>query len=85
MSLRFTVPEHLARSLELRAAAVRSSPEQVALAAIERELSSQPSLDEVLAPVRKAYAESGMTEDESMDLLEAEKHALRRERGAPSK
>lgn len=39
-----------------------------------------PSLDEVLAPVRRAFEESGMTEDELSELLEQEKHAMRAEK-----
>ncbi len=38
------------------------------------------SLDEILAPVRRAFEESGMTDDELSDLLEREKHAMRAER-----
>jgi hypothetical protein len=51
---------------------------------ILRSAAAEPTLDEVLAPVRKKFAESGMTEDELADVLEREKHAAREvERGRP--
>lgn len=40
--------------------------------------SSMAELDEVLRPIREAFDASGMTEDELSDLLEEEKHAMRR-------
>lgn len=84
MSLHIIIPDQLAKGLEERAITAGISAEQLALAAIERELATSP-LDELLAPIRKAYEESGMTEDESFDFLEAEKHAMRRERRAGTK
>ncbi len=35
------------------------------------------TLDEILKPVRDAFAASGMTDDELAELLEVEKHAMR--------
>jgi len=34
-------------------------------------------LDEILKPVRDAFAASGMSDDELGELLEVEKHAMR--------
>jgi hypothetical protein len=82
MSLQLTIPDPLAEELEARAAAIGTSASQIALAAIQRELAAGPTLEELLAPVRKAYEDSGMSEDESFDFLEAEKHAMRAERRA---
>ena len=82
MSLHLIIPDPLAKSLEVRAAAEGVSAEKVALTAIERELTSSSLLEKLLVPVHKAYEETGMTEDESFDFLEAEKHALRTERRA---
>jgi len=39
--------------------------------------SRKASLDELLKPVRLAFAASGMTDDELAELLEYEKHAMR--------
>jgi hypothetical protein len=47
-----------------------------------KEALNTPSVDELLAPVREAYDKSGITEDESFDFLETEKHAMRRDRRA---
>ena len=44
--------------------------------ALRRE-AARPLLDDILKPVRDAFAASGMTDDELADLLEAEKHAMR--------
>ena len=38
---------------------------------------ARPLLDDILKPVRDAFAASGMTDDELAELLEAEKHAMR--------
>lgn len=43
-----------------------------------------PSLEEALAPVRQAFAKSGLTEDQVIEQYESEKHAARQaKRGAP--
>jgi hypothetical protein len=36
----------------------------------------KPSLDEILAPVRKNFADSGMTEEELDELIENERQAM---------
>lgn len=46
---------------------------------VEAEL-SRPPLDELLAPVRKAFEESGTSEDELVSELEKAKHEARAER-----
>lgn len=38
------------------------------------------SLKEISGPIGEAFAQSGMTEDELSEFLEAEKHAMRTER-----
>ncbi|CAN5440885.1 hypothetical protein BH20ACI1_BH20ACI1_28390 [soil metagenome] len=42
----------------------------------------KPSLDEILAPMRQDFAESGMTEDELDELIKNERRAMREERQA---
>ncbi len=78
MPLHIEIPDDLARELTERAAAFHGKPEQVALNAIRRSLASDRKLSELLAPVHEAFRESGMTEDEAVELFEAEKHAMRR-------
>ncbi len=80
MSLMIEVPDDLAAQLQERAAAIGSIPEKVAIIAIEQQLRANDLLEKSLAPVRQAFRESGMTEDEAVELFEAEKHAMRRER-----
>lgn len=36
----------------------------------------EPSLDEILAPVRKNFSDSGMTEEELDELIESERQAM---------
>ena len=45
------------------------------------EAARRRAMDHLLAPVRDAFEQSGMNEDELSDLLEHEKHAMRGERG----
>jgi hypothetical protein len=40
----------------------------------------RPDLDQILAPVRRAFEVSGMSEDDLSELLEREKHAMRAEK-----
>ncbi len=72
------IPDDLAQKLAERGAQWGNSPEQVALGYIRRTLRSDEVLDEALAPIREAFRASGMTEDEAVELFEAEKHAMRR-------
>jgi predicted transcriptional regulator len=80
MSLHIELPDDLVAKLQERAAAMGTAPEMVAISAIKRQLHADELLEISLAPVRQAFAESGMTEDEAVELFEAEKHAMRRER-----
>lgn len=41
---------------------------------------SEKSFDEILAPIRKGFQESGMSEDELLELFESEREAMWRER-----
>ncbi len=76
------IPDDLAAELLERAKAIGDDPEQVAIRAIQKSLTAEQSLAELLAPVRKAFQDSGMTEDEAVELFETEKHAIRKQRRA---
>jgi protein-disulfide isomerase-like protein with CxxC motif len=78
MTLHLELPPDVAAELAERAKQTGRSAEQLALAAIQRTLYSDQRLAEVLAPVHEAFRQSGMTEDEAVELFEAEKHAMRR-------
>jgi hypothetical protein len=82
MTLQLNLPPDLAAQLEARAAATGTAPEKLALEAIRRQIVADDALDRTLAPIRQAFADSGMTEEELSELLEEEKHAMRRERAS---
>jgi hypothetical protein len=68
-------PELLLK-LEERASAEGVDVATLAGRALRREI-NLPKLDDILKPVRDAFAASGMTDDELAELLEVEKHAMR--------
>lgn len=43
---------------------------------IERDIQRVKTLDEILAPIRKSFSESGMSEDELNELIDVERQAL---------
>ena len=74
------LPADLAEELLETAKATGANPDAIAVAAIRRGLEAGEELTAQLTPVREAFEASGMSEDEAIELFEAEKHALRRER-----
>ena len=80
MSLSVTIPDELAEELSRTARAAGKTPEEVAVTAIRRNLMATARLNEALAPIRAAFENSGLTEDQAVELFEAEKHALRKEK-----
>ena len=85
MALCVTIPDELAEELNRTAQAVGKTPEEIAVRAIRRNLLATAKLNEALAPIREAFRKSGLTEDEAVELFEAEKHAMRRELAAAKK
>ena len=47
---------------------------------VENDVERRKKLDEILAPIRKNFADSGMTEDELDELIESELKAMRQEK-----
>jgi hypothetical protein len=82
MSLSVTIPDDLADQLVRTAHATGKTPEEVAVVAIRRNLLVSAKINDALAPIREAFQDSGLTEDEAVELFEAEKHALRQEQVA---
>jgi hypothetical protein len=78
--VRVQIPDELAKDLVKRAEAAGTEPEEVAVAAIRRQLEADGQLAQLLAPVREAFNSSGLTEEEAVELFEKEKHEMRRER-----
>jgi plasmid stability protein len=83
MGLILNIPDDVVQRLRVEAEASGTAPEDVALDAIRQRLGMR-GIHDLLGPVREAFAASGMTEDQAVDLFETEKHALRRQpRRAP--
>jgi predicted transcriptional regulator len=80
MSLNLIIPDELASDLERTARAAGKTPEEIAISAIRRNLMAMAKLNDALSPVREAFVQSGLTEDEAIEVFEREKHDLRRER-----
>jgi hypothetical protein len=74
--LTISLPPDVLTRLEERANAEGVDVATLAGRALRRE-ATRPLLDEILKPVRDAFAASGMTDDELAELLEVEKHAMR--------
>lgn len=84
-TIQLEIPDELAKSLTRMAQSSGQTAEQVALTAIQQCVDPLARLNAALAPIRKAFPESGLTEDEAVEDFEREKHALRRERAAVKK
>lgn len=82
MAIQLNISDELEQALRVRAGAHGRTIEEEALEAIRRSMRVYER-DAQLAPIRQAFAESGMTEDEAVDFFEEEKHAMRRERRGP--
>jgi hypothetical protein len=80
MVMQVDVPSELAKEIQKTALAAGVEPERVAVAAMRRGLEARETLEAMLRPVREAFENSGLSEDEAVELFELEKHALRRAR-----
>ena len=79
MSLTVTLSNELETKVQQAAARQGWNPEAYVISAVELAL-RKPSLDELLAPIRKQFAESGITEDELTALVKEERRAMWREK-----
>ena len=75
MSLMITLPNELEIKVQQAAARQGWNVEDYVIGAVEVAL-KKPSLDELLAPVRRQFAESGMTEEELTALVKEERRAM---------
>lgn len=76
MTIRIAISDSVRAKLQERAAASGQSEDALAAQILEQAV-LQPSIDEVLAPVRADFDASGMSDDQLSDLLERVKHDLR--------
>jgi hypothetical protein len=81
MVLSLTISPEAETKLKARAAAAGVDIATYAARTLER-IATRPSLDEVLAPLRAEFNQSGMGEEELTDLLERAKHEARAEQQA---
>jgi hypothetical protein len=69
MSLTITLKPETEAKLKNRAVALGYEVDDYVENLIEKELDKPKTLDEIFAPVRREFEESGMTEDEFDDLI----------------
>ncbi len=70
MTLTIELPAEVQRKLADRAARVGRTAEAVATELIARGVNGGPTLEEILAPIRARFKQSGMTDDSLADLVE---------------
>ncbi|MCI0388789.1 MAG: hypothetical protein MOB07_08500 [Acidobacteria bacterium] len=75
MDITITLPAELGMKAKEAAARQGWNLEEYVITAVELAL-EKLSLDEILAPVRRQFAESGMTEEELTALVKEERHAM---------
>lgn len=76
MTFRLEIPEDLAKALVEHATQTHRDPEEIALGAIRKTLASDRPLSETEAPVQEVFNQSGMMEDEAVELFDAEQHTV---------
>ena len=75
MTLTIHVPKNIGAILEEKAKSSGKDVSEYVEDLIEKDIDRPKTLDEILAPVRKNFAESGMTEEELDELIESERQA----------
>ena len=82
MDITISIPTEMQEKLQQRAIESGQDVEAYVERLIEKALSGPPSIDELLAPVRKQFAESGMTEEELDALIEEAREEVWQEKQA---
>jgi hypothetical protein len=80
MVLSLSISPEAEAALRAKAAAAGVDVETYAVRHIELMAGPRKSLQKISGPIAEEFAQSGMSEDELSDFLEAEKHAMRAER-----
>jgi hypothetical protein len=80
MVLNLSISAQAEAALKAKAAAAGVDVETYAARHLELMAARPKFLKEISGPVARNFAQSGMSEDELSNFLEAEKHAMRRER-----
>lgn len=82
MTLTIEVPQSIGAILEEKAKNQGKDVAEYVENLIEKDIDSKKTLDEILAPIRKNFAESGMTEEDLDALIESERQAMWEEKNA---
>jgi hypothetical protein len=83
MILIVTVPDAIANRLRTCAERSGTSPESLAVNLLDRCMEPTKSIDEVLAPIREAFAECNMTDDELCNFFEEVRNEVWQEQQKP--
>lgn len=83
MTLTIELSVAVERQLAERAAKTGQSAAALASELIERAVAPEKSFDEILAPFRQSFAESGMTDDELDALIEEAREDVWQEQQCP--
>jgi hypothetical protein len=75
MTITIDLPLEIETALQKKASADGTDIQSYILATLKTS-ALKPSLDEILAPIRKNFAESGMTEEDLDELIESERQAM---------
>lgn len=76
LTLTIQVPKNIGAVLEQKAKNQGKDVAEYVGTLIEKDIDRQETLDEVLAPIRRDFAESGMSEDELDELIESERQTM---------
>lgn len=80
MTLTIKVSQNIGAVLEEKARSHGKDVSSYVEDLIEKDIDQKKTLDEILAPVRKNFAESGLSEEELDALIESEREAMWKER-----
>lgn len=76
LTLTIQVPKNIGAVLEEKAKNQGKDVAEYVGTLIEKDIDRQKTLDEILAPIRRDFAASGMTEDELDELIESERQTM---------
>jgi predicted CopG family antitoxin len=79
MEITFTISDEIAKQLFSRADKEGKDVSTFMAKVAERE-AKKPTLDELLAPVRQQFAESGLSEEDLTELVREERRAIQKEK-----
>lgn len=82
MTLTIHVPKNIGAVLEEKAKNQGKDVSSYVENLIEKDIDQRKTLDEILAPIRKNFADSGMSEEDLDALIESERQAMWEEKNA---